>query len=159
MICERTSRQWNAAVLFAIARSTRLRSMTNVFLANIAIADISVGIFCVLPNLSTFLQPDWVLGRTECDVQDYYIWNVSYIASIIILTVIAMEIYIVIMHPLRGNAAVVFFANARSTRLRSMTNVFLANLAIDDISVGIFCVLPNLSTFLQPNWVHGREKL
>ncbi|WAR24822.1 TRISR-like protein [Mya arenaria] len=43
------------------------------------------------------------LGSRQGDVQDYYIWNVSYIASIIILTVIAMEIYIVIMHPLRGN--------------------------------------------------------
>ncbi|WAR24827.1 TRISR-like protein [Mya arenaria] len=75
--------------------------MTNVFLANLAIADISVGIFCVLPNLSTFLQHDWVLGRVMCKIY-YYIWNVSYIASIIILTVIAMERYIVIMHPLRA---------------------------------------------------------
>lgn len=52
-------------VLFAIIRSARLRSMTNFFLANLAVADFCVGVFCVLPNLSTFLSQRWVLGRVS----------------------------------------------------------------------------------------------
>ena len=52
-------------VLFAIARSPRLRSMTNFFLANLAIADLCVGVFCVLPNLSTYLAPNWILGKVS----------------------------------------------------------------------------------------------
>ncbi|XP_045159444.2 trissin receptor-like isoform X2 [Mercenaria mercenaria] len=91
----------NFMVLFAIARSPRLRSMTNFLLANLAIADFCVGTFCVLPNLSTFLQQNWILGKAMCKIY-YYIWNVSYIASIIILTVIAIERYIAIIHPLKA---------------------------------------------------------
>ncbi|WAR24819.1 TRISR-like protein [Mya arenaria] len=91
----------NLMVLFAIVRSPRLKSNTNFFLANLAIADFCVGIFCVLPNLSTFLNPTWVLGKVMCKIY-YYIWNVSYIASIFILTVIAVERYGVIMHPLNS---------------------------------------------------------
>ena len=52
-------------VLYAIARSPRLRSMTNFFLANLAIADLCVGVFCVLPNLSTYLEPNWILGKVS----------------------------------------------------------------------------------------------
>ncbi|WAR24821.1 TRISR-like protein [Mya arenaria] len=88
-------------VLIAIARSPRLRSITNFFLANLAVADFCVGIFCVLPNLSTFLNPTWVLGKVTCKGY-YYIWNVSYIASIFILTVIAIERYVAIMYPLKA---------------------------------------------------------
>ena len=54
-------------MLFAVARSPRLRSMTNFFLANLAVADLCVGVFCVIPNLSTYLSPTWILGRVTID--------------------------------------------------------------------------------------------
>ncbi|KAL4235806.1 hypothetical protein ACF0H5_004196 [Mactra antiquata] len=102
-------RAGNSMVLFAIIRSPRLRSMTNFLLGNLAIADFSVGVFCVLPNLSTFLHPTWVLGKAMCKIY-YYIWNVSYIGSITILTVIAVERYIAILHPLKART---FMTNKR----------------------------------------------
>src|SRR6218665_1759992 len=40
-----------------------MRTITNFFLANLAVADLCVGVFCVLPNLSRYLQPHWILGR------------------------------------------------------------------------------------------------
>lgn len=52
-------------VLTAIVRTVRLRSLTNFFLANLAIADFSVGVFCVLPTLSTFLSQTWLLGQVS----------------------------------------------------------------------------------------------
>ncbi|XP_061167512.1 trissin receptor-like [Saccostrea echinata] len=88
-------------VLTAIVRTARLRSLTNFFLANLAIADFSVGVFCVLPTLSTFLSQTWILGRIMCKVY-YFMWNLSYTVSILILTAIAIERYIAIRFPLKA---------------------------------------------------------
>jgi hypothetical protein len=59
----------NAAVIYVILRSRRMRSITNFFLANLAFADFCVGIFCVLPTLKTYLDTIWTLGRVStCQV-------------------------------------------------------------------------------------------
>ncbi len=55
----------NALVLFVVARHRKMRTVTNFFLANLAAADLCVGIFCVLPNLSVYLSPYWVLGKVS----------------------------------------------------------------------------------------------
>ena len=52
----------NIVVLIVFAYSKRMRTRTNVFLANLAVADFCVGVFCVLPNLSINLSPFWNLG-------------------------------------------------------------------------------------------------
>nr|XP_022287463.1 trissin receptor-like [Crassostrea virginica] len=88
-------------VLTAIVRTVRLRSLTNFFLANLAIADFSVGVFCVLPTLSTFLSQTWLLGQAMCKIY-YFMWNLSYTVSILILTAIAVERYIAIRFPLKA---------------------------------------------------------
>jgi hypothetical protein len=45
----------NLMVIFVVTFSRRLRSITNFFLANLAVADLCVGVFCVYQNLSTYL--------------------------------------------------------------------------------------------------------
>ena len=49
-------------MIFVILRHRKMRTVTNFFLANLAAADLCVGIFCVLPNLIQNLSPSWVLG-------------------------------------------------------------------------------------------------
>lgn len=45
----------NLLVILVVTLSRRLRSITNFFLANLAVADFCVGIFCVYQNLSLYL--------------------------------------------------------------------------------------------------------
>ena len=45
----------NLMVILVVTLSRRLRSITNFFLANLAVADFCVGVFCVYQNISTYL--------------------------------------------------------------------------------------------------------
>ncbi len=55
----------NLMVILVILRHHRMRTITNFFLANLAVADFFVGVFCVLPNLMINLKPNWVLGNVS----------------------------------------------------------------------------------------------
>lgn len=50
----------NLLVILVVTMSRRLRSITNFFLANLAVADFCVGVFCVIQNLSIYLIDRWV---------------------------------------------------------------------------------------------------
>ena len=55
----------NSLVIIVILRHRRMRTITNFFLANLAVADLCVGVFCLLPNLSQYLSPYWLLGKVS----------------------------------------------------------------------------------------------
>lgn len=90
----------NTLVILAVAKSKKLRSVTNLFIVSLAFADLFLGI-AILP-FSTMLEVlhVWVFGR---------IWCVMYLAidvwlctaSILNLVAISLDRYIAITHPMR----------------------------------------------------------
>ncbi|CAL1527884.1 unnamed protein product [Lymnaea stagnalis] len=95
----------NSVVLYTIARNKRMRTRTNFFLANLAVADLSVGVLCILPKLVQYLSPSWFLGEAMCKI-NYFVQSMTYTASILLLTAIAIERYIAVLHPLRSKCLV-----------------------------------------------------
>ncbi|XP_067621212.1 uncharacterized protein [Eurosta solidaginis] len=89
----------NLLVILVVTMSRRLRSITNFFLANLALADFCVGLFCVLQNLTIYLIDSWVFGEFLCRMYQF-VHSLSYTASIFILVVICMERYFAIVHPI-----------------------------------------------------------
>ncbi|XP_043514690.1 trissin receptor [Frieseomelitta varia] len=90
----------NLMVIFVVTFSRRLRSITNFFLANLAVADFCVGVFCVYQTLTNYLMNSWPLGDVLCKVY-MFVHALSYTASVLILMVVCIERYLAIVYPIK----------------------------------------------------------
>ena len=90
----------NSMVIFVVTFSRRLRSITNFFLANLAVADFCVGVFCVYQTLTNYLMNSWPLGDILCKVY-MFVHALSYTASVLILMVVCIERYLAIVYPIK----------------------------------------------------------
>lgn len=91
----------NLVVLLVMWVHPRMRSTTNFFLTNLAIADFCVTVFCVYQNLSLYLAQTWVFGDFLCKMYNFVNY-LSYTASVMILVVNCVERYVAIMCPFRA---------------------------------------------------------
>nr|XP_023013062.1 trissin receptor-like [Leptinotarsa decemlineata] len=89
----------NLLVILVVTMSRRLRSITNFFLANLAVADFFVAIFCVYQNLVIYIIESWMLENFLCKMY-MFIQSLSNTASIFILVVICTERYFAIIYPI-----------------------------------------------------------
>ncbi|XP_028968662.1 trissin receptor [Galendromus occidentalis] len=89
----------NLLVIVVVCLNRRIRTITNFFLVNLAIADFSVGLFCVYQNISLYLMERWIFGDFLCRMY-HFVHGMSYTASILILTAISAERYLAICHPM-----------------------------------------------------------
>ena len=55
----------NILVLCVILRHRKMRNITNFFLANLAAADLCVGLFCIMQTLAIQLSSFWHLGEVS----------------------------------------------------------------------------------------------
>ncbi|CAL8070677.1 unnamed protein product [Orchesella dallaii] len=89
----------NLMVILVVTLHWRMRSITNFCLANLAFADLCVGIFCVYQNIVTYLMDSWIFGEFMCKMY-HFVNSLSTTASILILVVISIERYLAIIHPM-----------------------------------------------------------
>ncbi|XP_067136204.1 trissin receptor [Centruroides vittatus] len=89
----------NFLVIIVVVLHRRMKTVTNFFLTNLAFADLCVGLFCVYQNLSLYLSTNWAFGDFLCRMY-HFIQTLSYTASITILTIICVERYLAIIHPI-----------------------------------------------------------
>lgn len=56
----------NLLVILVIICHRKMRNDVNFFLSNLAVADLCVGVFCIVPNLSLYIsQQRWLIGRVS----------------------------------------------------------------------------------------------
>ncbi|XP_077988511.1 prokineticin receptor 2-like [Glandiceps talaboti] len=89
----------NTLLCLTILRLKRLRTVTNLFIASLAISDAFVAIICAPFCLYYYLEQNWIFGTELCTIVGT-VKVVSLHVSVNTLLIIAVERYYVIFHPL-----------------------------------------------------------
>lgn len=91
----------NGIICFIIQSLPRMRTVTNYFIANLAVGDILMSIFCIPPSfISLFILQYWPFGLVICKLVNYS-QAVSVFVSAYTLVAISLDRYISLMWPLR----------------------------------------------------------
>ncbi|KAK7084132.1 Olfactory receptor [Halocaridina rubra] len=98
----------NALVMWIVATSRKMHSVTNYFIANLALADIIIGLFAIPFQFQAALLQRWNLPEFMCAFCPFF-QTVSVNVSIFTLTAIAVDRY----------RAIVFPLNPRPSKFRS----------------------------------------
>lgn len=80
----------NFAVLLAVYRNPRLRTIPNYFIATLAISDILLPFICAPPSIAVVILGSWPFNEDVCQAQGYFVIILA-CASLQILTLTAIN--------------------------------------------------------------------
>ncbi|XP_014479466.1 PREDICTED: neuropeptide FF receptor 2-like [Dinoponera quadriceps] len=90
----------NSFVIAVVYRSPRMRTVTNFFIVNLAVADVLVIVFCLPATLMSNIFVPWFLGWFMCKAVTY-IQGVSVAASVYSLVAVSLDRFLAIWWPLK----------------------------------------------------------
>ena len=88
----------NTMVIIVVARHHGMRTRTNMFLCNLAVADLLCTVICMPFSLGTVICGDWIFGDLFCQINAFSM-PLFFVASIHTLMYISIHKYISIKHP------------------------------------------------------------
>nr|XP_025045886.1 neuropeptide FF receptor 1-like [Pelodiscus sinensis] len=91
----------NSLVCFVVLRSSRMRTVTNLFILNLAISDLLVGIFCVPTTLVDNLITGWPFSNGVCKMSGL-VQGMSVASSVFTLVAIAVDRFRCIIYPFKS---------------------------------------------------------
>nr|XP_054592675.1 neuropeptide FF receptor 2-like [Nothobranchius furzeri] len=90
----------NGVVCFILLRSRNMRTVTNLFILNLAISDLLVGIFCMPTTLVDNIITGWPFGSIVCKLSGM-VQGISVSASVFTLVAIAVDRFRCIVYPFK----------------------------------------------------------
>ncbi len=61
----------NLLVVLVVIKNSHMRTITNMFIVNLAIGDILVILICLPPTILTDVTGNWYFGKTMCKIIPY----------------------------------------------------------------------------------------
>ncbi|XP_058660140.1 neuropeptide FF receptor 2 [Ammospiza caudacuta] len=95
----------NGGVCFIVLWSRHMRTVTNLFILNLAVSDLLVGLFCMPTTLLDNIIAGWPFGSLVCKMSGM-VQGISVSASVFTLVAIAMDRFRCIMHPFKPKLTV-----------------------------------------------------
>ncbi|KAI5699826.1 hypothetical protein M8J75_009409 [Diaphorina citri] len=90
----------NFLVIWIVATSRRMQNVTNCFIANLALADIVIGLFAIPFQFQAALLQRWNLPNFMCPFCPF-VQCLTVTVSVLTLTAIAVDRHRAILNPLR----------------------------------------------------------
>ncbi|KAL4239599.1 7 transmembrane receptor (rhodopsin) [Mactra antiquata] len=91
----------NGLVIVVIAKDKRMQTVTNIFIGNLAIADVIIGLFTTPFQFQPALLQRWDFPYILCSLAPgFKVLSVS--VSVFTLTIISLDRYVAVMHPLKA---------------------------------------------------------
>ncbi|KAI4871445.1 hypothetical protein NFI96_013063 [Prochilodus magdalenae] len=90
----------NGVVCFIVLRSKNMRTVTNLFILNLAVSDLLVGIFCMPTTLLDNIITGWPFGSMVCKMSGM-VQGISVSASVFTLVAIAVDRFRCIVYPFK----------------------------------------------------------
>ena len=140
----------NGLVIASITRSSRLRTVTNSYLLNIAIADFLL-LLSIPFLIVTILANGWIFGNVLCKMYYNFIHINQYISSLL-LAALSFDRYLAVCHPIR---AIEFRTTTKCALIiagMSQKKTDWTRLDINSSFVSSGCWLISI-LFLCPTWV------
>lgn len=91
----------NSLVIVVVIAKKNMQTVTNIFIANLAFADVMLGLFTIPFQFQTVMLGRWEVAGFMCKVAPFA-KNICVNVSIFCLTLVAIDRYIAVMHPLRA---------------------------------------------------------
>ncbi|KAK3100243.1 hypothetical protein FSP39_016884 [Pinctada imbricata] len=91
----------NVFVIMTVLKYKRMRTLTNMYLVNLAIGDLLVLIFCIPITLGNYIYTDFIFGTFLCKFTPFLQGSAVAISSLSLLT-ISVNRYVAIHTPLRA---------------------------------------------------------
>nr|AKQ62998.1 orphan G-protein coupled receptor 4 [Platynereis dumerilii] len=90
----------NGLVIFVVLRYAKMKTVTNMYILNLAIAD-----FCFLVGLPflivTAIMKHWIFGFAACKMF-FILTSINWFTSVFTLTVMSADRYMAVVHPIRS---------------------------------------------------------
>ncbi|XP_010897604.3 neuropeptide FF receptor 2 isoform X2 [Esox lucius] len=88
----------NGVVCFIVLRSKNMKTVTNLFILNLAVSDLLVGMFCMPTTLVDNIITGWPFGSLVCKLSGM-VQGISVSASVFTLVAIAVDRFRCIVYP------------------------------------------------------------
>ncbi|RZF42089.1 hypothetical protein LSTR_LSTR006682 [Laodelphax striatellus] len=150
----------NALVCTAVYRNRTMRTVTNYFIVNLAVADFMVILFCLPPTVLWDVTQTWFMGTLVCKIVLYF-QTVSVAVSVLTLTFISVDRWYAICFPLK-------FKSTTGRAKTAIMIIWLLSICFDipellALETHKFEKFRNMDmiffTQCSPNWSEGNEEM
>ena len=90
----------NTVVVFVVVRNRKMQNVTNIFIANLALSDISLSVYSLPIQLYYQLTDNWIFGEVMCRIL-FAAFLIPLYVSVWTILLIALDRYWLIVYPLK----------------------------------------------------------